>query len=86
MEGDAFKDASYSLSDKFGVVSSATIAAANVLHEQSRNHGEREYQLRKDANELEAVCVLFNEDDDDSKMYRNELKRKRLRKLLEEEK
>lgn len=85
VEEDGFKDAIYSLSDKFGEVSSATIAAANARHEESRAHAERDYQLKKDADELEAVRVLFNDDDDDSKMYRNALKRKRLRKLLEEE-
>lgn len=47
MEYDAFKDAIYSLSDKFAEAISATIAAANVRREESCIHGERDYQLEK---------------------------------------
>lgn len=85
VEDDAYKDAIYSLSDKFGEVSSATIAAANVRHEQSHKHGAREEQLKKGADELEAVRVLFSDDDGDNKMYRNTLKWKCLCKPLEKE-
>lgn len=85
VENDAFKDAIYSSPDRFEKISSATTTAANVRHGESRIHGEREYQLKKDADELEAVRVLFNDDDDDSMMYRNSLKIKCLRKLLKEQ-
>lgn len=42
-EKDEFKNAIYSPSNKFGEVSSATIAAANARHEDFRAQADREY-------------------------------------------
>ncbi|KAI0562886.1 hypothetical protein FGB62_50g013 [Gracilaria domingensis] len=64
--------------------SSASIQAANSRANINKEQSDRHYELRKEADELEAVRVLFNEDDEDSVKYRKALKRKRLRKLLQE--
>lgn len=85
-DGDeAFHDAIHSLSTKFGEVSSATIAAANARHGEAMEQADRAFQLKKDADELKAVPVLFKDDGEDNKMYRNTVQRKRLCKLLEDE-
>lgn len=85
-DGDrAFKDAICLLSNKSREVSSATIAAASARHEEVKEQADCKFQLKNSADKVEAVCMLFNDDGEDSKMYRNALKRKRFCKLLGEE-
>lgn len=47
------------------------IVAANVSNYQTRINEQKEYQLRKDADEVKAVFVLFNNNDGNSKTYRD---------------
>lgn len=44
-----------------------------------------DYEIKKEAAEIEALKHLFNDNDVDRRKYRETLKRKRLRKLLVEE-
>lgn len=81
-EKDA-KDALHSFFVMFDKVGSATIAPAGTRHEGSRVQKKREYRLKKDTDELEAVRVLFNDTVKKSKFQRNALKGKYHRKLLE---
>lgn len=69
IEDDAFKDEIHLLSDKFGDVSSASIPAAFVLKKQPPIRREKEHQLIRDADEPETVRVLFNDDEDDNKIF-----------------
>lgn len=66
-------------------MSTATIEAVNARYEKDKKQVDCEFQFKKGAEELKAVRVLFNEDSEDRKMYRNALKRERLCKLLEED-
>lgn len=56
----------------------------DVSHVQSSIHGAREYQIIKDAANIEAVLVSFIQDRNCSMMHRKEPKKKRIFKLLEE--
>lgn len=84
-EDNVITTALSALSDKLGEVSSATMAAANVRFDREKVDNDREFELKKEADELEAARVLFNDDSEESRRYRQVLKRKRLRKLLQEE-
>lgn len=82
-ENNVFKDALYSLSEKFGKVSSDTTAAANVRSHQTSIHAKKEYLHKENADELKTVHVLFNDNDEGNKTHRNTLKKKRLVWFLE---
>ncbi|KAI0562781.1 hypothetical protein FGB62_53g17 [Gracilaria domingensis] len=84
-EDVASKSALDSWTKGFVDASSASIEAANTRSMRESEQSHKEYLLRKEADELEAVKVLFNDEDDESRQYKMGLKRKRLRKLLKEE-
>lgn len=86
VESDDLEYAPYSSLENFSGVSFTKIAGANVCSYQSSIHAEDEYKFRKDFDKLKAVRVLFINNGKGSKTYRNTLKKKHLRKLLEEEK
>lgn len=46
---------------------------------------EKEFRLRRDKEEIESIKMLFNDSSAESVQYRNALRRRRLRELLEEE-
>lgn len=71
--------------ESFKEVSESSIAASKDRNEEHRINTEREYELKKEAVELDNVKILFSGDDEESKKYREALKKKRLRKLLREE-
>ncbi|KAI0566332.1 hypothetical protein FGB62_9g15 [Gracilaria domingensis] len=66
----------------FADASSSSLEAAYSRAVINREQTNRDYELRKEADELQAVRVLFNDGDEDSKKYRSALKRKRLRKTF----
>lgn len=52
---------------------------------KKKDKAERDFELQKAADELEAAKYLFNDDDDERHLYKRKLEKKRLRKLLNEE-
>lgn len=72
-----FKDALYFLAGKFEEVSSAKRAVASAWDGELIAQVGRKDQVKKNANKLEVARVLFNDDDVESKMYRNALKKKK---------
>lgn len=62
------QDVPYSSSKNLGKVRSASLAAPTVCNDQLSIQADKEYIVRKNVEELEAVRVLFN-DDKDSKTY-----------------
>lgn len=59
------------------------MAAANARSGQDKRKENRRFQLKKEADTLDAASVFFNDDNDENRLYRTALKQKRLRKLLQ---
>lgn len=66
---DGFENAIYSFSETLNEVCSATTVAANTPQEELSAQAEREFQLKENAVELDAVKDLFNDSDKASKLY-----------------
>lgn len=73
------------MSSKFEEESSATTAATNAQNEESTALADREHQLKKNAEELNVVKILLNNDNVESKTYWNVLIFKRLCEILEKQ-
>lgn len=84
-EDSGIKSALDSCTKRFSEAGSASIEAANTRVEVDCDPADKELTLRKEQNEIEAVRLLFNDEDEESLQYKKALKRKRLRKLLKEE-
>lgn len=63
----------------------ASVEAGEERAKREHDLAERNYSLRKSAAEVEAVKVLFNDDSEESKMFKKTMQRRRLRALMDEE-
>lgn len=75
--------ASRSLSDK--IVSLATTASSITRFGQDRDKKDFEFESKEEADELEAARFLFNDDDEESRLYRTALKQKQSRKPFQKQ-
>lgn len=66
-------------------VSSASITAPNARGKEESCTEYHDYEFRKESDELEAVKVLSTDKDEESRHYKQALKCKKPREILQEE-
>lgn len=82
VETNAIKDALHSCTSGFVAANEAAIAASKEGGKENSKFKEKDLELNGEAAELEALKLLFSSNEEESVQYREELRRKRLKKLL----